>query len=83
MKVPTQRRGNPAGSGPLHLRLTALNESPRPKAGKCGDATTCLRSAGQPSMKVPARRQGNAETVKGGVKAWSLNESPRPKAGKS
>ena len=83
MKVHTQRRGNPAGSGPLHLRLTALNESPRTKAGKCGDATTCLRSAGQPSMKVPALMRGNSVVgERARRRAAPLNESPRPNAGK-
>ena len=58
MKVPARRRGNA-----LHKRCTVaphlrLNESPRPKAGKCL-LKVAVRRRLIASMKVPARRRGN------------------------
>ena len=57
MKVPARRRGN-GSIAPGETITVGLNESPRPKAGKCFYRLyQGFHSVA--SMKVPARRRGN------------------------
>ena len=80
MKVPARRRGN-GSIAPGETITVGLNESPRPKAGKCFYRLyQGFHSVA--SMKVPARRRGNPATFFNGSLGSGLNESPRPKAGK-
>ena len=66
----------------LPAAASNLNESPRPKAGKCLSIGTTISLFVRASMKVPARRRGNRAGSALAVRRRSLNESPRPKAGK-
>ena len=83
MKVPALRRGNHTLGVELY-EIFRLNESPRPKAGKCEDIRAvsifhkCLNESPRPKAgKFQLRKRGTNRGV------ISLNESPRPKAGKS
>ena len=81
MKVPARRRGN-GSIAPGETITVGLNESPRPKAGKCFYRLyQGFHSVA--SMKVPARRRGNQIIHLVLLhRQPGLNESPRPKAGK-
>ena len=81
MKVPALRRGN-QWSRTSQCRTRGLNESPRPKAGKCLRRGRLLlmnmglnESPRPKAGKFPRARQWRPESSR-------LNESPRPKAGK-
>ena len=62
MKVPARRRGNPNRQRQVTPPIARLNESPRPKAGKCSFARSGLPLL-RASMKVPARRRGNVGDI--------------------
>ena len=82
MKVPARRRGNTELVFRWKRNGKRLNESPRPKAGKCLNDDYAVPGA-LASMKVPARRRGNpGGSTQRFMNFSGLNESPRPKAGK-
>ena len=58
MKVPPKRKGNTWENAGMFPFVTALNESPSEKEGKCSSANPDSKFH-LPSMKVPPKRKGN------------------------